>query len=162
VCLIIVPRQVPNCTWDIIGIHVYLVRSLSDLENEVTHRDVQKKVKCDPQLVRVKPIWCVRVFSAMREMIALLDDERFFNRVPLVGYLCCNRVPVGVPLLFFFSNRVPLVFRVPLLQQGPVFVFITAGPITKLFAGGGGGEWTTCAMIDDEPRPVWMSPLITH
>ncbi len=43
-----------------------------------------------------------------------------------------------------------------------VSVFITAGPITKLFAGGGGGEWTTCAMIDDEPRPVWMSPLITH
>ena len=40
-------------------------------------------------------------------------------------------------------------------------VFITAGPITKLFAGGGGGEWTTCAMIDDEPKPVWMSPLVT-
>ena len=34
-------------------------------------------------------------------------------------------------------------------------VFITAGPITKLFAGGGGGESTTCAMIDDEPRPVY-------
>jgi hypothetical protein len=33
-------------------------------------------------------------------------------------------------------------------------VFITAGPITKLFAGGGGGEWRTCAMRDDEPRPV--------
>jgi hypothetical protein len=45
----------------------------------------------------------------------------------------------------------------------PAFcVFITAGPITKLFAGGGGGEWTTCAMIDDEPKPVWMSPLVTH
>ncbi len=43
-----------------------------------------------------------------------------------------------------------------------VCVFITAGPITKLFAGGGGGEWRTCAMIDDEPRPVWMSPLVTH
>jgi hypothetical protein len=43
-----------------------------------------------------------------------------------------------------------------------VCVFITTGPITKLFAGGGGGEWTTCAMTDDEPRPVWMSPLITH
>ncbi len=28
----------------------------------------------------------------------------------------------------------------------------------------GGGEWRTRAMIDDEPRPVWMSPLtgITH
>ena len=25
-------------------------------------------------------------------------------------------------------------------------VFITAGPITKLFAGGGGGEWRTCAL----------------
>jgi hypothetical protein len=33
----------------------------------------------------------------------------------------------------------------------PLCVFITAGPITKLFAGGGGGEWRTCAMIDDEP-----------
>jgi hypothetical protein len=45
-----------------------------------------------------------------------------------------------------------------------VCAFITAGPITntKLFAGGGGGEWRTYAMIDDEPRPVWMSPLITH
>jgi len=32
----------------------------------------------------------------------------------------------------------------------------------KLFAGGGGGEWRTCAMRDDKPRPVWMSPLITH
>jgi hypothetical protein len=41
----------------------------------------------------------------------------------------------------------------------PVCVFIT---VTKLFAGGGGGEWTTCDMIDDEPRPVWMSPLVTH
>ena len=41
-------------------------------------------------------------------------------------------------------------------------VFITAGPITKLFAGGGGGEWRTCATRDDEPRPVWTSLPITH
>ncbi len=27
---------------------------------------------------------------------------------------------------------------------------------------GGGGEWRTCAMRDDEPRPVWMRLLITH
>ena len=32
-----------------------------------------------------------------------------------------------------------------------VCVFITAGPITKLFAGGGGGEWTTCAGTREEP-----------
>ncbi len=24
------------------------------------------------------------------------------------------------------------------------------------------GEWRTCAMRDDEPRPVWMSLPITH
>ena len=29
-------------------------------------------------------------------------------------------------------------------------VFITAGPITKLFAGGGGGEWRICDTRDDE------------
>ena len=62
-------------------------------------------------------------------------------------------------------------------------VFIAAGPSTKLFACGGGdmwvcvfyycrtyykavrvgggGEWRTCAMRDDEPRPVWMSLPIT-
>ena len=27
---------------------------------------------------------------------------------------------------------------------------------------GGGGEWRTCAMRDDEPRPVWMSLPITR
>jgi len=32
----------------------------------------------------------------------------------------------------------------------------------KAVRGGGGGEWRTCAMRDDEPRPVWMSLLITH
>ena len=32
-------------------------------------------------------------------------------------------------------------------------MFITAGPMTKLFAGGGGGEWRTSAMRDDKPRP---------
>jgi hypothetical protein len=31
-----------------------------------------------------------------------------------------------------------------------VCVFITAGPITKLFAGGGGGEWRTCDMRDEQ------------
>ena len=33
-------------------------------------------------------------------------------------------------------------------QRYQVCVFITAGPITKLFAGGGGGEWRTDAMRD--------------
>ena len=33
-------------------------------------------------------------------------------------------------------------------------VFITAVPITKLFAREGGGEWRTCATRDYEPRPM--------
>jgi hypothetical protein len=36
----------------------------------------------------------------------------------------------------------------------PLCVFITAVPITKLFARGGGGGWRTCATRDYEPRPV--------
>ena len=38
--------------------------------------------------------------------------------------------------------------------------FYYCRPITKLFTGG--GEWRTCAMRDDEPRPVWMSLLAHH
>jgi hypothetical protein len=53
-----------------------------------------------------------------------------------------------------------LAFCASKFYLGCVCVFITAGPITKLFAGGGGGEWRTYAMIDDEPRPVWMSRKI--
>jgi hypothetical protein len=33
-------------------------------------------------------------------------------------------------------------------------VFITALPITKLFARGGWGKWRTCATRDYEPRPM--------
>ncbi len=33
------------------------------------------------------------------------------------------------------------------LMERRVCVFITAGPITKLFAGGGGGEWKTCVCV---------------
>ena len=40
------------------------------------------------------------------------------------------------------------------LGENVVCVFITAVPITKLFAWGGGGDWRTCATRDDEPRPV--------
>ena len=49
------------------------------------------------------------------------------------------------------------------VERVRVFFYLTTrSSITKLFAWGGGGEWRTCAMRDDEPRPVWMSLLITH
>ena len=37
----------------------------------------------------------------------------------------------------------------------PMCVFITAVPITKLFACVGGEQWSTCATRDYEPRTVW-------
>jgi hypothetical protein len=40
-------------------------------------------------------------------------------------------------------------------------VFITAVPIAKLFARGG-GEWKTCATRDYEPKPVRTSLPIAH
>ena len=43
-----------------------------------------------------------------------------------------------------------------------VCVFYYCRTYYKAVRVGGGGEWRTCAMRDDEPRPVWMSPLITH
>jgi hypothetical protein len=46
--------------------------------------------------------------------------------------------------------------------QARVCVFITAVPITKLFAWGGGKQWRTCATRDYEPKPVWTSLPITH
>jgi hypothetical protein len=38
--------------------------------------------------------------------------------------------------------------------DGNLCVSITAVPITKLFARGGGGKWRTCATRDYEPRPM--------
>jgi hypothetical protein len=49
-------------------------------------------------------------------------------------------------------------------QKGPVCVcvFYYCRTYYKAVRVGGGGEWRICAMRDDEPRPVWMSLLITH
>ncbi len=43
-----------------------------------------------------------------------------------------------------------------------VCVFYYCRTYYKAVRVGGGGEWRTCAMRDDEPRPVWMSLPITH
>jgi hypothetical protein len=43
-----------------------------------------------------------------------------------------------------------------------VCVFYYCRTYCKAVRVGGGGEWRTCAMRDDEPRSVWMSLLITH
>ena len=43
-----------------------------------------------------------------------------------------------------------------------VCVFYYCRTYYKAVRVGGGGEWRTCAMRDDKPRPVWMSLPITH
>jgi len=35
-------------------------------------------------------------------------------------------------------------------------------PPPAVYVGGGREEWRTCAMRDDEPRPVWTSLPITQ
>jgi hypothetical protein len=45
---------------------------------------------------------------------------------------------------------------------GDVCVFYYCRTYYKAVRVGGGGEWRSCAMRDDEPRPVWMSLFITH
>ena len=49
-----------------------------------------------------------------------------------------------------------------LLVLNLVCVFYYCRTYYKAVRVGGGGEWRTCAMRDDEPRPVWMSLPITH
>jgi hypothetical protein len=41
-------------------------------------------------------------------------------------------------------------------------VFYYCRTYYKAVRVGGGGEWRTCAMRDDEPRPVWMSSRCRH
>ena len=48
---IIVLRQVPNVIWAIVGVHPCLVRSWADLNDKIAHKDVQKKVECDPYAI---------------------------------------------------------------------------------------------------------------
>ena len=56
-------------------------------------------------------------------ILFLFQHASFSNRVPLVCRVpLLQQGPVGVPLLLPFPHRVPLVCRVPLLQQGPVGV----------------------------------------
>jgi hypothetical protein len=54
-------------------------------------------------------------------------------------------------------------FSCPLLEPSlHLCVFYFCRTYYKAVRVGGGGEWRTCAMRDDEPRPVWMSLPITH
>ena len=103
--------------------------------------------------MRVSPI---NVRVRMGDAIGPFQLANGFEAV--IGYECQER---SNPLSSYGASESAVIFA-SVTVTVCVCVFITAGPITKLFAGGGGGEWTTCAMIDDEPRPVWMSPLVTH
>ena len=65
------------------------------------------------------------------------------------------------PITKFFSHLVCLKINVS-QWEFQVCVFYYCRTYYKAVRVGGGGEWRTCAMRDDESRPVWMSLLITH
>jgi hypothetical protein len=79
-----------------------------------------------------------------------------------VGRLCNNR---GQNLGFILLKYDAVVENLNHRSISVGFVtcvFITAAPITKLFARARGGYWRTCAMRDDEPRPVRTNLPTTH
>ena len=66
----------------------------------------------------------------------------------------------------FLQEQIKDIIIILLLMSSPqtprVCVFYYCRTYYKAVRVGGGGEWRTCAMRDDEPRPVWMSLPITH
>jgi len=87
------------------------------------------------------------IAGTREEPVTLTQGVSLFSLVPLVwelnpklqgGWCKPNHQPVGG----FDPNH------------QCVCVFITAAPITKLLARGGGGGWRTCATRDNKQRPV--------
>ena len=88
-----------------------------------------------------------------------MEAKQFLVEFVQVCVYYCRTYDKAVCVFYYRSGPITKMFAcVPV----PVCVFITAGPITKLFAGGGGGEWTTCAMIDDEPMGPVRNPVLGH
>jgi hypothetical protein len=112
--------------------------------------------KCSGFLIRVSPShpYWGRCNAIVPLHLPDALEYKFLGCIPEHHWLWMARSEIRMAV-----QILPLQCR---YRQVCVCVFITAGPVIKLFAGGGGGEWRTCAMRDDEPRPVWMSPLITH
>jgi hypothetical protein len=80
----------------------------------------------------------------------------------LISFLCWCLQPrtftvTAVPITKLSRNRCTLG-----VCSLCVCVFYYCRTYYKAVRVGGGGEWRTGAMRDDEPRPVWMSLLITH
>ena len=79
----------------------------------------------------------------------------------LCGDVTCEYVcfiTAGVTVCVYVSDSLSKIDRVCVFMC----VFYYCRTYYKAVRVGGGGEWRTCAMRDDEPRPVWMSLPITH
>jgi hypothetical protein len=89
----------------------------------------------------------------------------------------CGTGPAAAGALFMMPLRPQLILSSPAAAETPISVpcnprknrrtirrvcVYYCRTYYKAVRGGGGGECRTCAMRDDEPRPVWMSLLITH
>ena len=96
----------------------------------------------------------------------LTDRSQWKNTETLCGRHSDSKASVVVILADTYRSiaiAIALSRALKLQQSVCVCVFITAVPITELFAGEGGrGEMRTCATRDDEPRPVWTSLPIAH
>jgi len=116
----------------------------------------------------------------LQDLLQSCSESRGGRRVEdmcydiLCGDVTCEYVcfiTAGVTVCVYVSDSLSKIDRVCvfmcvtgtvcLLLQDRVCVYYCR-TYYKAVRGGGGGDWRTCAMRDDEPRPVWISPLITH
>ena len=126
--------------------------------------------------VRVRVYYCSTYYKAVRdgtreEPGTLTQGGALFSLVPLVwesnpklqgGWCKPTTSPGTREVCVYYCSTYYKAVRVCSRGWGCVCVFYYCRTYYKAVRVGGGGEWRTCAMRDDEPRPVWMSLPITH
>ena len=104
----------------------------------------------------------VQYFSDRKKSVHDFPAHTLLSDLPLCavgprarrdGAFCCFMCESG------HRNSTSTSFGSRLLTKGCVLLL---QDLLLSCSRGGGGEWRTCAMRDDEPWPVWTSLPITH
>ena len=93
---------------------------------------------------------------------ARLNRNALSDRVCCEGSSVASKCAVVSVCVYYCSTALYCVCSTVCAARDSFFVFYYCRTYYKAVRVGGGGEWRTCAMRDDEPRPVWMSLPITH
>ena len=132
-------------------------RFLHQLNNFLALRCVQRGMVAKSHVA----LFCLEIYRTWLWCCARLRGLRVLGPCPCAARACLATARQAVrPHRPCMSLHVG-VSRVPVAHLCvPVMMFITAGPMIKLCAGGRGTVKDVCH--DDEPRHVWTSGPITH